>query len=218
MVSRRSFLALTVGVLATVGLAALSLRAQPPAGTVVVPAPGAAVPVSVQDALTRPFDFTFAKETRIDEVATSLSKALNAPVVLDRAAMDRADVRPDDTVQLELKGVRLKTGLRLLLDQLDMTYRVEPEDNLLVFTDATGAADPVHRVLTEIEALHRDVHSLQDAVDEMRKALGLTEEGEKLRKPTIIEEVPPGDAANPKPKARPKPPAETPPARSRPGA
>jgi hypothetical protein len=216
MERRRSVLALGLGVLLTIGLAVLSLRAQPPAGPV-VPTPGgnAGAPVSVQDALTRPFDFPFAKETRIDEVAASLSKALNAPVVLDRAAMDRADVRPDDTVQLELKGVRLKTGLRLLLDQLDMTYRVEPEDNLLVFTDAIGAGDPVHRVLTEIEALHRDVHSLQDAVNEMRKALGLTEEGEKLRKPTIIEEVSPSDAA--KPKARPKPPAEAPPARSRPG-
>jgi hypothetical protein len=217
MERRRTFLALALGVLATTGLAGLSLRAQSREGA---EAPGArpggsaGAPVSVQDALTRPFDFPFAKETRIEEVAAQLSKALHAPVVLDRAAMDRADVRPDDTVQLELKGVRLKTGLRLLLDQLDMTYRVEAEDNLLVFTDARGAGDPVNKVLSEIEALHRDVHSLQDAVDDLRKGLGLGEEGEKLRKPTIIEEVPPG--GEPK-KGRTRPPAEVPPARSRPG-
>jgi hypothetical protein len=209
----------TVG---TLGLAALavwasvtfSLRAQPPQPQRQVDAPNAPGRPCVQEALTRPFHFTFAKPTPIEEVANQLAKALNAPVALDRAALDRLDVRPDDTVQLELDGVRLKTGLKLLLDQLDLTFRVESEDNLLVITDETGAEDPVNRVLSEIKSLHRDVHDIQDAIDELRSAMGLDDEGgPKMRKPTIIEELPqPPGGEKPKEKA----PAASPP-RSRPG-
>jgi hypothetical protein len=215
MSGRTRVLAVGLGVVALTATAAL-IPAQPPAEKKLEdPTRKSAVSFSVQDALTRPFDFPFGKATKIEEVAAELSKAIKAPVVLDRAAMGRLDVRPDDTVQLELHGVRLKTGLRLLLDQLDMTYRVEPEDNLLILTDTTGANDPMSRVLSEIEALHHDVHNLQESVDAVRTAMGLSgTEGEKLRKPTIIEEVPSGGEAKPKTKA----PTETPAPRSRPGA
>jgi hypothetical protein len=215
MSGRTRLLAVGLGAVALTATAAL-IPAQPPADRKLEdPTRKSAVSASVQDALTRPFDFPFGKATKIEDVAAELSKAIRAPVVLDRAAMSRLDVRPDDTVQLELHGVRLKTGLRLLLDQLEMTYRVEPEDNLLILTDATGAADQLSRVLSEIEAVHHDVHALQESVDGVRAALGLNAtEGEKLRKPTIIEEMPPGGEVRP----RPKPPAESPTPRSRPGA
>lgn len=170
---------------------------------------------SVQDALRQPFDFPFAAETPLRDVAAYLGRALGASVVLDRAGMARLDVLPDDTVQLELKGARLETGLRLLLDQLDMTYRVEPEDNLLVLTDPTGAADPFERVLSELESLHHDVHDLRDSVDDLRSAMGLDAEGqERLRKPTIIEEMPPADG----PDTPAVPPARKPTSPARPGA
>jgi len=178
MARLRTVIAVGLGVLALSTASAWSIPAQPSGEPPPVPAAGK---VSVQDALARPFDFAFARPTRIDEVATALGKTLGAQVVLDRAAMARLDVRPDDTVQLELKGVRLRTGLRLLLDQLDMTYRVEADDNLLVLTDPTGAGDPFNRVLSEIEALHKDVHSLQDAVEALKTAMGVEPEGEKLR-------------------------------------
>lgn len=203
MTRRPTLLALVLGVAALSATATLSPRAQttsPPARA------------SVQDALLQPFDFAFAKDTPLSEVAATLGKSLGIHVVLDRAAMNRLDVLPDDTVQLELKGVRLKTGLRLLLDQLDMTFRVEPEDNLLVLTDATGAGDAVDRVLSEVESLHHDVHALQDAVDDVRGAMGLDEgDRERLRKPTIIEEMPQENEAAPKA----KPPADKPAPRPR---
>jgi hypothetical protein len=218
MTRRTSYLLLGVAALVLTASLTLSLRAQPQAKddpkaeAVDVSGPARS---SVQDALTRPFSFTFAKPTSLEHVAAHLSKELNAPVALDRAALDRLDVRPDDTVQLELKGVRLKTGLKLLLDQLDLTYRVEPEDNLLVITDTTGTSDPMDHVRNELKSIHRDLHDVQDAVDDIRNAMGIGKEGDRLRKPTIIEEVPPG--GTPKPKD--PPPATTPsPSRSRPGA
>src|SRR5262249_51683347 len=82
-------------------------------------------------------------------------------------ALDRLELTHEATVQLELRSVRLKTGLKLLLDQLGLTYRVIPEDNLLVLTDTEGSEEPLDRVLSELKALHRDLHALQDAMDEL---------------------------------------------------
>ena len=104
------------------------------------------------DALVKPFHFTFAKPTPLDEAAKQIARTLNAPVAIDRAAIERGGLKMNDVVQLELDNVRLKTGLKLLLDQLDLTYRVVPEDNLLIITDAAGSADPFDQVLTEIRA------------------------------------------------------------------
>jgi hypothetical protein len=72
------------------------------------------------------------------------------------------------TVQLDLKGVRLKVGLKLLLDQVGLSYRVVPEDNLLILTDPDGSDDAGLRVLAEIKTIHREMHDLQDAVDDLR--------------------------------------------------
>lgn len=165
--------------------------------------------VSVVDALERPFILPFGEPTRLDEVCSHLRRILNAPVVLDRAAMDRMDVRPDDTIEIELHGVRLKTGLRLLLDQVGLTYRVVPEDNLLILTDRQGAEDPLSQVLAELKSIHRDLHTLQTSVDEVRTALGLDDDGLRMHKPTIIEEMP-GEPAEKKPAPAPANPAPRP--------
>lgn len=212
----RQVVPLGVASVALVASAGWTMFAQNRIGTRAVPETGRRS-TSVQDALLLPFHFTFAKPTSLEDVARELAKALQAPVALDRAAVDRQGLKPDDTVQLEMEGVRLKTGLKLLLDQLDLTFKVVPEDNLLIITDSTGSDDPVERLDAEVKSLHRDLHDLQDAVDEVRAALGIDREGgAKMRKPTIIEEIP-GDAGKP---AKPKevPPASPPTARPRPGA
>ncbi len=116
------------------------------------------------------------------------------PVVLDLAALGRQDVDADDTVQLELDGVRLKTGLKLLLDQVGLTYHVVAEDNLLIITDRQGSEDPLDRIWAELRTLHRDIHDIQDAVDEISDSFYKdADEGPRVRKPTIIEEKPGGD-------------------------
>ena len=139
----------------------------------------------------RPFRFSFDRPTSLTEVCVRLKQTLGVPVVLDLAALGRQDVDPDDTVQLQLVGVRLKTGLKLLLDQVGLTYHVVPEDNLLIITDREGSEDPLDRIWTELRTLHRDLHDVQDAVDELTDSLyGDQVEGARVRKPTIIEEKP----------------------------
>jgi hypothetical protein len=155
---------------------------------------------TVQDVLLRPFHFSFARPTSLAQVCIQLKESLGVPVVLDIAALGRQDVDPDDTVQLELDGVRLKTGLKLLLDQVGLTYHVVPEDNLLIITDREGSDDPLDRIWTELRTLHRDLHEVQDAVDELTDALyGDKEDGPRVRKPTIIEEKPGRDPFAPEP-------------------
>lgn len=166
-------------------------RAQEPAprADTASPAPSS---LPIQEALLKPFDLPFREPTPLEAVAAGLSKSLGGPVVLDRAALDRLELTSETTVQLELHGVRLKTGLQLLLDQVGMTYRLVPEDNLLVLTDTTGSDDPDRRLLQEVEELHRDVHALQDSVDSLFRMFSdpVEEMGPELKSPTIIEEAP----------------------------
>jgi hypothetical protein len=143
---------------------------------------------SIQDALLQPYAFPFREPTSLDEVARHLGETLPAKVVLDRAALGRLGITSADTVQLELEGVRLKVGLKLLLDQVGLAYKVVPEDGLLILTDSQGSEEPIERILAEIKAIHRDLHDVQDAVDDLRLDLGFgdEEDGSMTRKPVFI--------------------------------
>ena len=167
---------------------------------------------TVHDVLVRPYHFTFSRPTSLLQVCTHLKQTLKVPVVLDIAALERQDVEPEDTVQLELDGVRLKTGLKLLLDQVRLTYHVVDEDNLLIITDREGSEEPLDRVLAELQAMHRELHDVQDTVDDLTDYLAVEKgEGPRVRKPTIIEEMP--ENALPKdadPREKPEEPAKTP--------
>ncbi len=151
-----------------VGSACWSLNAQERAAKATARAREPVPPASVQDALLQPFDLPFAEETSLEAVRAYLAKSLGGPVVLDPAALDRLELTADDVVQLDLKGVRLKVGLKLLLDPVGLTFRVEAEDNLLILTDAEGTDEPSKLILAEIKGLHREIHDLQDAVDDLR--------------------------------------------------
>ena len=60
-----------------------------------------------------------------------------------------------------------------------------------IVVDIGRAGETLHRVLAELKSLHRDVHDLQDAVEELYQALVPgEEEGPQMRSPTIIEDVP----------------------------
>jgi hypothetical protein len=125
------------------------------------------------------------------QVCSQLKQTLKLPVVLDVAALDRQEVDGEAPVRLELDGVRLKTGLKLLLDQVNLTYHVVAEDNLLIITDKEGSEDPLDRIWSALQALHRDVHEARDTLDEIVVvAEGGADAGPMVRKPTIIEEMP----------------------------
>jgi hypothetical protein len=156
----------------------------------------------IADAMLQPVRLPFGEGSSLEDVAAYLRRELKANVVLDLAALDRHELKPTDRVRLDLEGVRLKTGLKLLLDQVGLTTKVVPEDNLLIITDKAEADEPIARVIEEIKALHRDLHAVQDDVREIRDMLIVPVDEEpmaKARNPTIIEEMP-GEEGKAKPK------------------
>ncbi len=200
--TRRNLLYVVVGlILGMIGSTHLPLHAQKPADAVATTASTAEGKVSLQEALLRPYTFAFDKPTPLGEVANRLTDDLGGAVVLDLAALERLDVKRSDTVELALQGARLKTGLKLLLDQHGLTYHVVAEDNLLIITDQEGAEDPIEKVWAELDHIHRDIHDIQDGVEELRELSGVDADGgPHLRRPTIIEDMPgaiPNDPAAP---------------------
>ncbi len=171
-------------------------------------------PGHIADAMLQPLRLPFNEGKSLEEVAAYLRKELRANVILDLAALDRHQLKPTNHVRIDLDGVRLKTGLKLLLDQVGLTTRVIPEDNLLIITDKSEADEPIDRLMEEVRAVHREMHMLQDDVREIREILTAPVEDEampKARNPTIIEEMPAEEKTKAKDDAKPKP------SRSRPG-
>ena len=157
---------------------------------------------TVEVALVSPLSLPFAEGVSLEDLAKYLSTAVKAPVVLDLAALKRLEISPESVVKLNVEGIRLKTGLKLLLDQVEMSYRVVPEDNLLILTDAEGAEDSSSRILAELKTIRQDIAGLKTTLDTLNvQFVPVDEEAPAIRKPTIIEEMP--DANAPAPRSRP---------------
>ena len=169
------------------------------------PKPGPGSPAStpakssIEQLMGQVYRMPFSRPTSLEAVRAHLMKTLKIPVVLDLAGLARQDLTPDDTVQLELDRVRLKTSLQLLLDQVGLSYRIVAEDDLLVITDKQGSDDPLAKIWAEIRELHRDIHDIQDSVDDLTDLLVPEDSDFRLRRPTIIEEMPETQEADGKP-------------------
>lgn len=123
---------------------------------------------SLVEAMLKPSDLPFQEPTTLAHAAEHLRRLLGAPVVIDPAALDRKDLTTESTVRLDrLKGVRLKTALRLLLEPVGLVARVFPEDHLLLITDPEGSEDPNDRILAELKAIHRELHQMQTDLDDV---------------------------------------------------
>ncbi len=162
---------------------------------------GAAVKTSqsthIAEAMYQPLRLPFGKGATLDELVAYLRKETHANVVLDLAALSRLKLTPAAKVRLDLDEIRLRTGLKLLLDQVGLTTKIIAEDNLLIITDRTEADDLLSRLAEEVKELHRDLHVVQDDVREVRSFVSapveeVIEPEAKMRNPTIIEEVPGG--------------------------
>jgi hypothetical protein len=70
------------------------------------------------------FDFTDAP---LEEVVTFIQETYNIPVQLDTPALEEIGIGPDEPVNVSLHGVSLRSALRLLLKQLQLTYIVQDE-------------------------------------------------------------------------------------------
>ena len=82
--------------------------------------------------LAQPADFTLLN-TPLDDVVKSLADKHKVNLRLDQKALADVGLGADTPVTLQLHGVRLESGLRLLLGQIDLTFMTD-KDGILITT------------------------------------------------------------------------------------
>jgi hypothetical protein len=66
-------------------------------------------------------------ETPLDEAIQMISRNHNIPIVVDRRALEEIGLTPDTPVNIDLKNITLRSFLRLMLRELDLTYMVKDQ-------------------------------------------------------------------------------------------
>lgn len=105
-------------------------------------------------------------ETPLRDVADYLERVTQAHVHLDTRALEEYGIAPDTPVTFSASGLKLRSGLRLMLRQLDLTYAVRDGGLQITTNDAAEQTlatkvYPVARLITSRvsrSGLHGDLH------------------------------------------------------------
>ena len=89
-------------------------------------APLSPVEERIRDSLSEPVSFNFL-DTPLEDVAAFLRQYVGVNVILDKRGLSEANVDVDEPVTLQLDGISFKSALKLILDDLDLTYVIEDE-------------------------------------------------------------------------------------------
>jgi hypothetical protein len=117
-------------------------------------------------------DYSFT-EASLSDVATQIGQRNGLQVVLDLQALEEAGMGADTPVTAELRQVSLPTALAILLDPLDLTYRLSDEVVLITTTDVASqmlnlgvypVADLVQFGTLKVGGAKQDFDSLTDVV------------------------------------------------------
>ncbi|HND52649.1 MAG TPA: hypothetical protein PLV92_09645, partial [Pirellulaceae bacterium] len=79
-------------------------------------------------------------ETPLKEVVDDLARKHNIPIELDKKALEAAGTATETPVNKTLKGISLRSGMRLLLKEFDLTYVVRDEVLLITTKDEAEKA------------------------------------------------------------------------------
>ena len=74
-------------------------------------------------------------DTPLNDVINSLQEDLGINIRLDTTAIDEAGIQTDTPVTVNLTGITLRSGLRLMLGDLELTYIIKDEVLLITTTD-----------------------------------------------------------------------------------
>lgn len=98
----------------------------------------------INETLKRTGDVQF-REAPLDEVCRHLSNEYEIPIVIDHQCFDEIGHRVDMPVTLNLRGVRLRTALREMLDQVQVPYSLL--DGVITITTDHGHAEVLRAYL-----------------------------------------------------------------------
>jgi hypothetical protein len=137
------------------------------------PADSSVTPAAAQlwIALGKPVSMPFAHETPLEDVVKYIQSATQGPdlpggipIYVDPVGLMEAEKTLQSPVVLNLEGLPLTTTLRLLLRQLDLGYRLEPEGYLLI-TSRNALRDPGS---ARDDAIARELAALRQEVAQLR--------------------------------------------------
>ncbi|MCE9554876.1 MAG: VWA domain-containing protein [Planctomycetes bacterium] len=80
-------------------------------------------------------------ETRLDEVIGYLQELHGITISLDKTALEAINITGENLVTLNVQGVSLRSGLRLLLRGLDPTLTYSIQDEILIITTKEAAQE-----------------------------------------------------------------------------
>lgn len=103
-----------------------------------------------------------AKEAPLSDLVEVLSTALDGPVVLSHRKLEEAAISLETPVSYNLKNVALKSGLRHVLRELDLTYLIR--DDALVITTPEDAG-------SQLETRVYDCRDLMKLASPVRKVI-----------------------------------------------
>ncbi len=84
-------------------------------------------------------------ELPLEDAIRQLSEAHGIPIVVDRRALEEIGLSADVPVTIDLKNVTLRSFLRLMLRELDLTYMIKDEV-MQITTDEAAEANLINRV------------------------------------------------------------------------
>jgi hypothetical protein len=129
-------------------------------------------------ALQTPIAMPFAEETPLEDVikhikSSTASKDLpdGLPVYIHPIGLQEAEKTVTSPVRFAVEGVPLATSLKLMLEQLELTYRVHPDGFVIIDAQESPrsqAVDPTLQILDELRALRSEVKQLRTQVSMLR--------------------------------------------------
>jgi len=103
------------------------------------------------------------------EVIDYVQQSTRIPIIIDTRGLDDAGITSDTPVTVHLRGVSLRSALRLMLRELDLTYRID--DGLLIITTPEEAENKSSvRVYPVADLLHPPRPSLFSARNDVSES------------------------------------------------
>ena len=126
-------------------------------------------PEAIRKALDTPNNFEF-KEQNLGAILNTISEQYKIQIALDRSTVQMMGMAVEEmNVDLNMKNTKLKTALRALVGQYNLTYVIS--DGHLVITTEEAA---VHRQLKQRIEVNYDNVPLQTAVKELSSKHGVS--------------------------------------------
>ena len=141
-----------------------------PVPRVYFPAPMTADAAKVWIKLQQKVAMKFGAEVPLQEVLRSVREATKGDempdglaIYVDPVGLTEAEMTMASPITIDLDSIRLETGLKLALKQLDLTFNVHP-DGLVVITSANSPdvqSDASAIILDKLDALQKEVAKLR---------------------------------------------------------